>query len=88
MRSLLRRLLREPIISLSLPNASRFWNSSAPIARASIPRSASTGTSAGWDVQIGGVATTGLIQGQIDFTIFDRDREGEAQQLAARHQTH
>lgn len=33
---------------------------------------------------IGGVATTGLIQGQIDFTIFDRDREGEAQQLASR----
>ncbi len=33
---------------------------------------------------IGGVATTGLLQGQIDFTIFDRDREGEAQQLAAR----
>ena len=33
---------------------------------------------------IGGVATTGLIQGQIDFTIFDRDREGEAQQLAGR----
>jgi outer membrane protein TolC len=35
---------------------------------------------------IGGVATTGLIQGQIDFTVFDRDREGEAQQLAARMQ--
>jgi outer membrane protein TolC len=33
---------------------------------------------------IGGVQTTGLIQGQIDFTIFDRDREGEAQQLASR----
>jgi outer membrane protein TolC len=33
---------------------------------------------------IGGVATTGLIQGQVDFSIFDRDREGEAQQLAAR----
>jgi outer membrane protein TolC len=33
---------------------------------------------------IGGVATTGLIQGQIDFTIFDRDREGEGQQLASR----
>jgi outer membrane protein TolC len=33
---------------------------------------------------IGGVATTGLIQGQIDFTVFDRDREGEAQQLASR----
>lgn len=35
---------------------------------------------------IGGVATTGLIQGQIDFTVYDRDREGEAQQLAARLQ--
>ncbi len=35
---------------------------------------------------IGGVATTGLIQGQIDFTVFDRDREGEAQQLAGRLQ--
>jgi len=33
---------------------------------------------------IGGVATTGLIQGQIDFTIFDRDREGETQQLSSR----
>jgi outer membrane protein TolC len=33
---------------------------------------------------IGGVATTGLIQGQIDFTLYDRDREGEAQQLASR----
>ncbi len=33
---------------------------------------------------IGGVQTTGLIQGQIDFTIFDRDREGEALQLAGR----
>jgi outer membrane protein TolC len=33
---------------------------------------------------IGGVRTTGLIQGQIDFTIFDRDRQGEAAQLAAR----
>ncbi len=33
---------------------------------------------------IGSVQTSGLIQGQIDFTIFDRDREGEAQQLASR----
>ena len=33
---------------------------------------------------IGGVDTIGLIQGQIDFTIFDRDREGEAQQIASR----
>jgi outer membrane protein TolC len=33
---------------------------------------------------IGSVQTTGLIQGQIDFTVFDRDRGGEAQELASR----
>jgi outer membrane protein TolC len=33
---------------------------------------------------IGSVQTTGLIQGEIDFTVFDRDRNGEAAQLASR----
>lgn len=33
---------------------------------------------------IGSVRTTGLIQGQIDFTVFDGDRNGEAEQLASR----
>ncbi|MGA3346566.1 MAG: TolC family protein [Terracidiphilus sp.] len=33
---------------------------------------------------IGGVRTTGLVQGQIDFTLFDRDRNGEALELASR----
>jgi outer membrane protein TolC len=33
---------------------------------------------------IGGVQPTGLVQGQIDFTVFDRDRSGEAQELAGR----
>lgn len=33
---------------------------------------------------IGGMETTGMIQGQVDFTVFDRDRNGEAAQLAAR----
>jgi outer membrane protein TolC len=33
---------------------------------------------------IGGVQGTGLVQGQIDFTIFDRDRNGEARELASR----
>jgi len=33
---------------------------------------------------IGGMQTTGVIQGQVDFTVFDRDRKGEAQQLASR----
>jgi outer membrane protein TolC len=33
---------------------------------------------------IGSVASTGLLQGQIDFTVFDRDRNGEAQELVSR----
>jgi outer membrane protein TolC len=33
---------------------------------------------------IGSVASTGLLQGQIDFTIFDRDRNGEAQEILSR----
>jgi outer membrane protein TolC len=33
---------------------------------------------------IGGVQGTGLIQGQIDFTLYNRDREGEAQEIASR----
>jgi outer membrane protein TolC len=33
---------------------------------------------------IGGMTTTGLIQGQVDFTVFDRDRDGEAMQIASR----
>lgn len=33
---------------------------------------------------IGGVQSTGLIQGEIDFTVFDRDRNGEAQELLSR----
>ena len=35
---------------------------------------------------IGSVRATGLIQGTIDFTVFDRDRSGEAQQIASRIQ--
>jgi outer membrane protein TolC len=33
---------------------------------------------------IGSVQGIGMIQGQIDFTVFDRDRSGEAQELASR----
>jgi outer membrane protein TolC len=33
---------------------------------------------------IGGAQVTGIIQGQIDFTFFDRDRNGEARELASR----
>jgi outer membrane protein TolC len=33
---------------------------------------------------IGSAKSTGLLQGQIDFTLFDRDRNGESQELASR----
>ena len=33
---------------------------------------------------VGGAQATGAIQGQLDLTIFDRDRTGEAQELASR----
>lgn len=33
---------------------------------------------------IGSVKGTGIIQGQVDFTVFDRDRNGEAQELTSR----
>jgi outer membrane protein TolC len=33
---------------------------------------------------IGSVTSTGLLQGQIDFTLFDRDRNGEAREIMSR----
>jgi len=48
------------------------------------PKVSINGNYGGIGRSIGGVQGTGLIQGQIDFTLFDRDREGEADELAAR----
>jgi len=50
----------------------------------SLPRMSVSGNYGGIGRTLGGIAATGLIQGQIDFTLFDRDRNGEAEQLAAR----
>ena len=33
---------------------------------------------------VGSVESTYIVQGQLDFTVFDRDRTGEAQELASR----
>ena len=33
---------------------------------------------------IGAMKTTGIVQGQVDYTLFDRDRNGEQQEIAAR----
>jgi outer membrane protein TolC len=48
------------------------------------PKLSVNGNFGGIGRSVGGIQATGLIQGQIDFTIFDRDRNGEAQQLLSR----
>src|ERR1035437_2529860 len=50
----------------------------------SYPKVSINGNYGGLGRSIGGVQGTGIIQGQIDFTVFDRDRSGEAQELASR----
>jgi outer membrane protein TolC len=50
----------------------------------SYPRLSINGNFGGIGRSIGGIRATGLLQGQIDFTVFDRDRNGEAQELASR----
>jgi outer membrane protein TolC len=48
------------------------------------PKLSINGNFGGIGRSIGSVQATGLIQGQIDFTVFDRDREGEEADIAAR----
>jgi outer membrane protein TolC len=48
------------------------------------PKLSINGNYGGLGRSVGGVMGTGVIQGQIDFTVFDRDRNGEAQELASR----
>jgi outer membrane protein TolC len=50
----------------------------------SYPKLSLNGNFGGIGRSIGSVTDTGLVQGQIDFTLFDRDRNGEAQELASR----
>jgi len=50
----------------------------------SYPKLSINGNFGGIGRSIAGVQATGLIQGQIDFTVFDRDREGEAAELLSR----
>ena len=71
-------------LSLATPAGGTGRAADAPTARATTRSSASTETIGEIGRSIGGVRRTGLIQGQIDFTLFDRDRKGEAQELASR----
>jgi outer membrane protein TolC len=50
----------------------------------SYPKLSINGNFGGIGRSIGGIQDTYLVQGQIDFTVFDRDRNGEAQELLSR----
>ncbi len=48
------------------------------------PKLSINGNYGGIGRSLGSVQGTGLIQGEVDFTVFDHDRNGEAQELASR----
>lgn len=48
------------------------------------PKLSLNGNYGGLGRSIGGVQGTYVVQGQLDFTVFDRDRNGEAQEIASR----
>jgi len=76
-------LARADYLSLTRQREGLVAQQSANRARA-LPRLSVNGNIGEIGRSIGGVKTTGLLQGQIDFTIFDHDRNGEAQELASR----
>jgi outer membrane protein TolC len=48
------------------------------------PKLSINGNYGGIGRSIGGMQGTGIIQGEVDLTVFDRDRSGEGQELASR----
>jgi outer membrane protein TolC len=74
---------RADYLSLATQRAALVEQQRANRAR-SYPKLSVNGNFGGIGRSIGGVAATGLVQGQIDFNLFDRDRGGEAQELASR----
>jgi outer membrane protein TolC len=76
-------LARADYLSLSSQRAGLMEQLSANHARA-LPKLSINGNFGEIGRSIGGMKSTGMIQGQIDFTLFDRDRNGEAQELASR----
>ena len=76
-------LSRPDYLSLAMQRRSLAEQERANHAR-NYPRVGVSGNYGGLGRSIGSAQGTGLIQGTIDFTIFDRDRGGEAQEIAAR----
>jgi outer membrane protein TolC len=76
-------LARADYLSLASQRQALIEQQSANHAR-SLPKLSVNGNFGGIGRSVSGVSPTGLIQGQIDFTVFDRDRNGEAVELANR----
>jgi outer membrane protein TolC len=74
---------RADYLSLASQRAGLMEQLSANHARA-LPKVSINGNFGEIGRSVGGMKSTGLIQGQIDFTLFDRDRNGEAQELSSR----
>jgi len=64
---------RQGLVEQQSANRARFY-----------PKLSINGNFGGIGRSVGGMQGTGLLQGQIDFTVFDRDRQGEAQEVASR----
>lgn len=73
---------RSDYLSLASQRASLVEQQRSNRAR-SYPKVSLNGNFGGIGRSVGGMQPTGLIQGQIDFTLFDQDREGESQQIAS-----
>jgi outer membrane protein TolC len=76
-------LARSDYLSLAMQRQELVEQQQASKARY-FPKLSLSGNYGGLGRSIGGVQPTYLVQGQIDFTIFDRDRNGEAQEIASR----
>lgn len=76
-------LARPDYLSLAMQRRSLAEQQRASHARY-YPKLSVSGNYGGLGRSIGSVQGIGLIQGTIDFTVYDRDRSGEAQEIAAR----
>ena len=76
-------LARSDYLSLATQRQQLVEQRSASKARY-FPKLSLSGNYGGLGRSIGSVEGTYVVQGQLDFTVFDRDRTGEAQELASR----
>ena len=76
-------LARSDYLSLATQRQQLVEQQSASKARY-FPKLSLSGNYGGLGRSVGSVEGTYIVQGQLDFTVFDRDRNGEAQELASR----